>query len=132
VRAKLQASAEERAFRHRQADGNGEPSCRLTIKRKCHAAVILVVTLWAVFGSTRNSLAADDVTVADLQAATRAIGFLDNLPRDGTTVIGVVYASQNASGKALALQTVNLLSTLQGPNKSTIRARVVSASTRFS
>jgi hypothetical protein len=91
--------------------------------------VILVVTLWAVFGSTRNSLAADDVTVADLQAATRAIGFLDNLPRDGTTVIGVVYASQNASGKALALQTVNLLSTLQGPNKSTIRARVVSVET---
>ncbi len=88
--------------------------------------MFLIVSLLAVFGSMRIALAADDVTVADLQAAVRAIGFSENSPRDGTTVIGVVYASQNPSGKALALQTAGLLSTLKGPDKSTIRARTVS------
>jgi hypothetical protein len=88
--------------------------------------VFLIVSLWTIFGTTQIALAADDVTIADLQAAARAIGFLNNLPRDGTVVVGVVYASQNPSSRALAAQTASLLSTLAGPNKSTIRARLLS------
>ena len=99
---------------------------RLTVRRKFHSAVFLIVSLWTIFGSTQIALAADDVTIADLQAAARAIGFLNNLPRDGTVVVGVVYASQNPSSRALASQTASLLSTLAGPNKSTIRARLLS------
>lgn len=91
--------------------------------------MFLIVTFLAIFGSSRIALAADDVTVGDLQAAARAIGFLNNLPRDGVTIIGVVYASQSPSSKALATQTANLLSTLPGPNNSTIRARPVPVET---
>jgi hypothetical protein len=98
---------------------------RLIVQRKCSTAVSLIVSLLTIFGSTRMALAADDVTVADLQAAVRAIGFLDHLPGDGTIIVGVVYASQYPSSKALATLTAGLLSTLPGPNKSTIRAKLV-------
>ena len=64
--------------------------------------------------------AGDDVSAADLQAAARAIGFLNSAPNDGTLVVGIVYAD-SPNGKAKASQTAALLGSMQGPNKEKFR-----------
>jgi hypothetical protein len=94
--------------------------------RLSRLAASLLVVLAATLGSTTLAHAGSDVSVADLQAATRAIGFLQNLPHDGSIVIGIVYAQQSPESKALAVQTAATLASLPGPNKSIIRAKLVS------
>ncbi len=95
-------------------------------QRLSRLAASLLVALATTLGSATLAHAGADVSLADLQAATRAIGFLQNLPHDGSIVIGVVYAQQSPESKALAAQTAATLASLPGPNKSTIRTKLVS------
>jgi hypothetical protein len=66
--------------------------------------------------------AADDVSLADLKAATRSLGFLQNPPRAGAFVVGVVYAPGSANGKTLGQQTADRIRTLSGPNDTGLKA----------
>jgi len=70
--------------------------------------------------------ALDDISAADLQVAARAIGFLDNLPHDGTFVVGIVY-SDGANARENAILTANRLAAMQGPGNATFRALPVAA-----
>lgn len=65
--------------------------------------------------------AADDVSVADLRAATRALGFLQNLPRKSEFVIGIVHAGNGM----LAHNTADRLRGLLGPNNAALKAVIV-------
>lgn len=69
--------------------------------------------------------AADLVALADLQAATRSLGFLDSLQNRSTISIGVVYGAGVRDGKNSATQTAGALSAMGGPGSSTIRANIV-------
>ncbi len=72
--------------------------------------------------ATTPALAADDA--ADLQAATRAIGFLDSLPHDGVIVIGIVYSPGDANRED-ASETAGRLAALPGPANATIRTVLI-------
>jgi hypothetical protein len=72
--------------------------------------------------------AADDVSLADLKAATRSLGFLQNPLRAGAFVVGIVYAPGSANGKSLALQTADRIRTLSGPNDTGLKAEAVAVS----
>jgi ABC-type sugar transport system substrate-binding protein len=65
--------------------------------------------------------AADDVSLADLRAATRALGFLQNLPRKSEFVIGIVHAGNGA----LAQQTAERMRGLAGPNNAVFKTQIV-------
>jgi hypothetical protein len=65
------------------------------------------------------------VSVSDLQATARSLGFLDTLRRDGTIVIGIVYASP--SDRAQAAQAADRLRAIPGPNASEIRPELIAA-----
>ena len=60
---------------------------------------------------------ADDVSLADLKAATRTLGFVQNASRAKEFSIGVVYAPGSAASKALGQQAVERIRGLPGPNK---------------
>jgi hypothetical protein len=80
-------------------------------------AAILALGVAAIFPAA----AADDVSLADLKAATRSLGFLQNLQRGGTFTIGIVYPSGSSGGKALGLQVADRLRGLAGPNASSLK-----------
>ena len=82
-------------------------------------AAILAMALAAALPAQ----AADDVSLADLKAATRSLGFLQNPPHSGGFVIGIVYAPAN--GKALGQQTAERIRTLPGPNDSGLKAEAI-------
>jgi ABC-type sugar transport system substrate-binding protein len=67
--------------------------------------------------------AADDVSLADLRAATRSLGFLQNATRRGEFVIGIVYAG---NGAALAQQTAQRMRGLSGPNNAALKPEILS------
>lgn len=92
------------------------------------ARKLLLVALVALFAlpSVRSAQAATDVTAADLQAAARALGFLEGLPNDGTLVVAIVYSSRAPESKALAVQTAGRLGALPGPNKTVFRTKIFS------
>jgi hypothetical protein len=69
--------------------------------------------------------AADSVALADLQAATRTLGFVDALQNHSTVLIGVVYAPGVRDGKNSAAQTAAALTGLRGPGSSVIRANIL-------
>ena len=69
--------------------------------------------------------AADTVPLADLQAATRSLGFLDSLQNRSTISIGVVYGVEVRDGKNSAVQTAGALTAMRGPGSSTIRANII-------
>ena len=69
--------------------------------------------------------AADSVALADLQAATRSLGFLDSLQNRATISIGVVYGAAVRDGKNSAAQTAGALSAMRGPGSSTIHASIL-------
>lgn len=62
---------------------------------------------------------------ADLQAATRALGFLDTLQNQPVIVIGVVYSDGGATNKNEASRVAGQLSVMPGANSSTIRANII-------
>lgn len=72
------------------------------------------------------SARAADVALADLQATTRSLGFLDSLQNRSTISIGVVYGAGVRDGKNSAAQTAGALTAMRGPGSSTIRANAVS------
>jgi hypothetical protein len=65
--------------------------------------------------------AAEEVSLADLRAAARSLGFLQNLPRKNEFVIGIVHGGNNA----LAQQTAERMRGLSGPNNAAIRTETV-------
>jgi hypothetical protein len=71
---------------------------------------------------------ADDVSLADLKAATRTLGFLQNLPHDKIFVLGIVYSPGSANSKAIGQQTVERIGPLVGPNDTDVRAQLIAAS----
>lgn len=68
--------------------------------------------------------AADDVSLADLKAATRSLGFLQNLPQGKDYVVGIVYPTPTA--KALGQQTADRMRGLPGPNNTALRPEIIS------
>ena len=84
------------------------------------AAAICVTLVYA------PSARAADVSLADLQAATRTLGFVDTLQSRSTISIGVVYGAGARDGKSSAAQTAGALAAMRGPGSSTIRANAVS------
>jgi hypothetical protein len=71
------------------------------------------------------SARAADVALADLQAATRTLGFLDSLQNRATISIGVVYGAAVRDGKNAAAQTAGALAAMRGPGSSAIRANIL-------
>jgi len=69
---------------------------------------------------------ADDVSLADLKAATRSLGFLQNPPRGKELLIGIVYLPGVPASRALAQQTADRLRTLPGPNNTLIKPATIS------
>ena len=65
--------------------------------------------------------AAEEVPLADLKAATRSLGFLQNLPRGGSFAIGIVYPSGSANGKVTSQQASEQMRGLEGPNGSVLK-----------
>jgi len=70
--------------------------------------------------------AANDVSLADLKAATRSLGFLQNLPHTGTVGVGIVYLPGVPASKALAQQTADRLRSLPGPNNAAFKPDLIS------
>lgn len=68
------------------------------------------------------------VALADLQAATRSLGFLQTIQSRPTISIGVVYSAGVRDGKNSAAQAADALAMMHGPGSpgfSTIRASIV-------
>ena len=86
------------------------------------AAAVAVCATLAQMPPTR----AADVSLADLQAATRTLGFVDTLQSRSTISIGVVYGASARDGKNSAAQTAGALAAMRGPGSSAIRANAVS------
>jgi hypothetical protein len=68
-----------------------------------------------------SAQAADDVSLADLRAASRSLGFLQNLPRKSEFVIGIVHGGDGM----LAHQTADRMRGLGGPNNAALKAEIV-------
>lgn len=69
--------------------------------------------------------AAVPVTTADLQAALRALGFLQSLQNRSTVSIGVVYNGADPASRAQAQRLAGELTRLPGPGSATVSAGVV-------
>ena len=72
--------------------------------------------------------AVDEVSLADLKAATRSLGFLQNLPRGGSFNLGIVYAPASPNGKLLGQQVAERLRSLPGPNQSDLKPEAIATS----
>jgi hypothetical protein len=80
----------------------------------------------ALFGFLPRAHAIDRASVDNLQASVRTLSFLESLPKGGSIVVGVIYASDTRGGKTLAVETASLLSTMRGPNSRTLQPQVLS------
>jgi hypothetical protein len=89
--------------------------------RKIAAGAVIYATLLL----TSMASAADSVALADLQAATRSLGFLNSLQNRTTISVGVVYGAGVRDGKNSAAQTAAALAAMHGPGSSTIRANIL-------
>jgi len=94
------------------------PRCR----RAIFAALVSPLILFLASPPVR----ADAVTPADLQAVTNALGFLNNLPRAGSIVVGIGYGSDTADARANAALVASALELLRGPNQSSFHAVIMS------
>ncbi len=94
--------------------------------RKHRVATTVTSALICVTLALTSAAQAADVALADLQATTRSLGFLDALQNRSTISIGVVYAVNARDGKNSAAQTAGALAAIRGPGSSTIRANIVS------
>jgi hypothetical protein len=79
-----------------------------------------------MFSTVRFAQAAADVSIADLQAATRALGFLNSLPYDDTIVVGLVFSPNVPDSRAAAIKVAALLSANPGWDKSAVHPKLVS------
>ena len=90
-------------------------------------APFLIVALFvALFGILPTARAVDRASVDNLQASVRTLGFLESLPREGSIVVGVIYAPDTRGDEALAAETAALLSTMRGPNSRRLQPQVLS------
>src|ERR1700721_1208966 len=80
----------------------------------------------ALFGILPTAHAIDRVSVDNLQASVRTLSFLESLPKGGSIVVGVIYASDTRGGETLAAETAALLSTMRGPNSRPLQPEVLS------
>lgn len=85
-------------------------------------AAILLLGMAAFF----PACAAEEVSLADLKAATRSLGFLQNQRPAGAFTIGIVYLPAVPASRALAQQTAERLRGLPGPNNAALRPELVS------
>ncbi len=88
---------------------------------KYFCAVLVICALAA------QSAMAADVVSGDIEAAIRALGFLDSLQRRPSIAVAVVYKGGDAESKALAQRTAAIMSGLPGPNGASISVAVVAA-----
>jgi hypothetical protein len=95
----------------------------MTLGLRSANALAIAITL--LLSAAHTAYAANEVTPADLQAAVRAIGFLDPLPRDQTITVGIVYASSLTGGRALAVQAAEQLKAIPGPNRTPFQAEII-------
>jgi hypothetical protein len=95
---------------------------KLQPKRIVFSAAVLALA--ALLGGP-PATAAEDVTVSDLQAMTRSLGFLDTLRRDGTIAIGVVYAPNVPNARMLAARAAESLRAIPGPNSAALRPEII-------
>jgi len=98
----------------------GRYRCTHGLKR-----IAAVAAICAAVAPTQSAAAASAITQADLQAATRSLGFLDSLQNRATITIAVVYGASVRDGKNSAAQTAGMLETMRGPGSSTIRSNIV-------
>lgn len=84
----------------------------------CVAALSLASAAACASAAAANEPAAR----ATLDAAVRALGFLESGPRDGGFVIAVVYAPDAPGGRAAALEAVARMRDRTGPRRSRVRA----------
>lgn len=87
----------------------------------------LVVIFSLAMAGIFPAWAAEDVSLADLKAATRSLGFLQNLPRGGSFSIGIVYAGGSASAKATSQQVAERMRGLAGPNDADLKPEIIAA-----
>jgi hypothetical protein len=90
------------------------------------APVLIVALFVTLFGIMPTAYAVDRASVGNLQACVRTLGFLESLPKEGSIVVGVIYASDTRGGEALAAETAALLSTMRGPNSRRLQPQVLS------
>ena len=101
------------------------PLSKPGLDRSPHVArIAAAVAVCATLAQMAPARAAD-VAPADLQAATRSLGFVDALQNRSTIFIGVVYGPGVRDGKNSAAQTAGTLAAMRGPGSSTIRANAV-------
>jgi hypothetical protein len=88
---------------------------------------LLIAALFVgLFGVLPTARAVDRASVDNLQASVRTLCFLESLPKEGSIVVGVIYAPDTRGGDALAAETAALLSTMRGPNSRRLKPQVVS------
>ena len=87
----------------------------------------LVAILVLLLGAAQAAHAADEVTIADLQAAARALGFLDPLPRDRVIVVGIIYTASTSSSRTLAAQVAEQFKAIPGPNHTSFQVEIIAA-----
>jgi ABC-type sugar transport system substrate-binding protein len=98
-------------------------SAMLSVKAYLRArlAAIVAASLTAILPAA----AADDVSLADLKAATRSLGFLQNPPHSNDFVVGIVYVPGSAGSKTLGQQTADRIRTLPGPKDSGLKTEII-------
>jgi hypothetical protein len=85
--------------------------------------LLLALTL----GAGRPADALDPVSIGNLQAAMRTLGFLESLPAQGPIVVGVIYAPEIPGAQALAAETAATIGAMHGPNSRMLLPVVLSA-----
>lgn len=95
----------------------------MTIKQVLRGIALCCAFLAATLRASRGEEAS---LRTDVEAAIRALGFLDSLPRDNTIDIGVVY-SPGPQGKAQAQVLANALNGMQGPSSKSLHAEALGA-----
>jgi hypothetical protein len=83
-------------------------------------AAIAALSLTAI-----SAAAADDVSLADLKAATRSLGFLQNPQHNNDFVVGIVYVTGSAGSKTLGQQTADRIRALPGPKDSGLKTEII-------
>ena len=87
--------------------------------------LLAAALLFGLWGTAHAAAAADGISTADLQAAARALGFLETLPHDGIVVIGIVYSAGVPGQRVLAAQVAERLNVIPGPNAANFRAQII-------
>ncbi len=98
----------------------GQEHGRTLVRVRIVAAAAICAALVAT-----QPACASDVAPADLQAATRSLGFLDSLQNRSTISIGVVYGTDVRDGRDQAARVAGILVRIPGPGSATIQATIV-------